>query len=193
MDDQLQDKLEKFFDKGGKFLPLTNIHVLKAVVGSSPQLAASFFSAFLPRVEGYEISEVFVVDAPPLESWEYGVVGPAIWARVRRRGRDGSEIEEDLCVESHEADPGADFLAQLMLRASRVLAAQLNEQSKGFHGVRPAYIISLVNGVIDALDGVKGYLHTYHMKHHKALYGVPQSLCFVIAEMGKFDKDLSDL
>ena len=187
------------FLKKSHFLKLTNDAAFKAYFKSNKQLLISLLTNFLPLPENSTIIEVQLLDselsslkvsADKKQSDKTFILD--LLVRFKRRTLSGKQQIETVNVEMQTtSDPY--FMNRTLAYSCRIYSQQI-KKGNAYNKLLPVYSLSFTTKNLKEFKGIKDYYHVCNICRR----GFPEvlmsgGLCFVVIELGKFDKSVKEL
>ena len=190
----------KEFLKGTHFLKLTNDAAFKAYFKFNKELLISLLTNFLPLPTGSIITDIEILDpeiSPDiLSTKEREKPGKNfildLRASFERRTPTGSCQTEIVNIEMQTiSEPH--FTDRTLAYSCRLYSRQIEEGSS-YKKLFPVYSLAFINENLKAFNPIKDYYHICNIRRTEAPEVLmSHGLCFVIVELGKFDKNIKQL
>ena len=188
------------FLKETHFLKLTNDAAFKAYFKFNKELLISLLTSFLPLPIGSTITDIEILDPelpPDILSTTKGEKSGKnfildLRAIFKKRTPTGSYQTETVNVEMQTISVPY-FMDRTLAYSCRLYSRQIEEGS-GYGKLFPVYSLAFINENLKAFDPIKDYYHICNIRRTKSPeILMSHGLCFVIVELGKFDKNIKQL
>ena len=191
--------IEEFLEKS-HFLKLTNDAAFKAYFKFNKELLISLLTSFLPLPTGSIITDIEILDPelPPdiLSKVEGEKSGKNfildLRASFEKRTPTGNYKTEFVNVEMQTISQPY-FTDRTLAYSCRLYSRQIEEGSS-YKKLFPVYSLAFINENLKAFNPIKDYYHICNIRRTESPEVLmSHGLCFVIVELGKFDKNIKQL
>ena len=188
------------FLKETHFLKLTNDAAFKAYFKFNKELLISLLTNFLPLPTGSIITDIEILDPeipPDILSIKEGEKSGKnfildLRASFERRTPTGNYQTEIVNVEMQTISEPY-FTDRILAYSCRLYSRQI-EKGSNYDKLFPVYSLAFINETLKAFEHIKDYYHICNIRRTKSPEVLmSHGLCFVIVELGKFDKSIKQL
>ena len=187
------------FLKKSNFLKLTNDAAFKAYFKSNKKLLISLLTNFLPLPKGSTIIEVQLLDSE-LSSLKASTDKKKsdktfvldLLVRFTRKNLLGEKQTETVNVEMQStSDPY--FIDRTLAYSCRIYSQQI-KKGNPYNNLFPVYSLSFTAKNLKAFKNIKDYYHVCNIcRRGSSEVIISKGLCFIVIELGKFDKNVKQL
>ena len=188
------------FLKKSHFLKLTNDAAFKAYFKSNEEALKSLLTHFLPLPKDSEIIRVDILD-PDLPPNNLAVVRSEesgkrfvldLKVHLKRSTQSGTQKTEIVNVEMQTASK-SHFTDRILVYSCRLYSQQL-KKGNDYNKLLPVYSLVFITKDLKEFKDVKDYYHICNICRVTPPHVLMSNgLCFVIIELGKFDKNVKQL
>ena len=191
--------IEEFLKKS-HFLKLTNDAAFKAYFKDNEEALKSLLTHFLPLPKNSEVVRVEVLD-PELHPDSPSVIKEEesgkrfvldLRMHLKRNTQSGAQKTEIVNVEMQTTSKSY-FTDRTLVYACRLYSQQLKKGSD-YHKLLPVYSLVFITKNLKEFKSVKDYHHICNICRITPPHVLMSNgLCFVVIELGKFDKNVKQL